>query len=570
MASERPDRPDPRLRADLLGAALVVLANPVLYSLPEGIHRYTLPDASAYGALARGLSSGFRLFLEGWIHVDQGLVLSPLFPALVALGSVFDDDLLRVGTHVSALAALGTGLAIYVLVSRLANRIVGLVTALAIQTGSTYFFYAFAPLTESLFILTNALTLVFLSRFLASGRPALGVGLGLCCALVFLSRKIGALVLGFCLLWICIDWVWRRQAGLGGLGRRLALVIASALLLLAPYAVLLYAQTGEHPLQDRFRMGRYTVTNDAPEVRAEIERVLARREAGDYRAIWRSRRQLRRLLPDASEQYGSLVPPAGRADPRLGVRRIATKAFRATTALPQRLLENANHLRREIGGPLFALFVLTSATPLLLLIFESVPPERFLVAGFVWTYLAGLSLATDMLARYSVVMIPFAMAHTSVELYALASRVRSPSWLTTMACSLLVATGAAAMPEHFDSVKLEKNYQQKLAPYAVLREHVRAGEAVFAASPLDAFLLGATYRALPNDTLEQVVRYARKTGVHWLVVADVKRNRREIRAYQHHWYLLPRREHERLAASLLEKRAEAGRGRYTLYWIRGS
>jgi hypothetical protein len=59
---------------------------------------------------------------------------------------------------------------------------------------------------------------------------------------------------------------------------------------------------------------------------------------------------------------------------------------------------------------------------------------------------------------------------------------------------------------------------------------------VFSPTPLDAHLLGAGYRTLPDDSLDRVATYAEHTGVKWLIVARRWHNRRQIKLYDHQWY----------------------------------
>ena len=136
-------------------------------------------------------------------------------------------------------------------------------------------------------------------------------------------------------------------------------------------------------------------------------------------------------------------------------------------------------------------------------------------------------------------------------------------------CALLIAAGVAAMPRNFSSVRFDPTYDRWVAPYAKLRAHVTPGEPVFAAAPLDALLLGAGFRALPNSGLKQLVSYGRKTGVRWVVLTDLGHDRQQLEMYNDDWYLLPGRQRDAFVSDWLEKRAESGRGRYVLYRIRG-
>jgi hypothetical protein len=189
--------------------------------------------------------------------------------------------------------------------------------------------------------------------------------------------------------------------------------------------------------------------------------------------------------------------------------------------------------------------------------------------AFAWTYLVCVSVVTDLRDRYVVILVSFVALQCAVEVYALASRALPRRGVATVVSVLLVVGGFAGMPRNFSSVQFDSNYGEWVAPYAELRRHVAAGDAVFAAAPLDALLLGASYRALPNSGLEQLVRYAHKTGVRWVVVVDLPHNLLQVEGYEESWYLLPGRRRDAFVSDWLEKRADIGRGRYALYRIRG-
>ena len=72
------------------------------------------------------------------------------------------------------------------------------------------------------------------------------------------------------------------------------------LILVAPYTIIIYHQTGHHPLQQNFSTAKYDVTTQDPKVLAEIERIEAIPDES-YAVIYANRRLLRKLLPDASE-----------------------------------------------------------------------------------------------------------------------------------------------------------------------------------------------------------------------------------------------------------------------------
>ena len=54
--------------------------------------------------------------------------------------------------------------------------------------------------------------------------------------------------------------------------------------------------------------------------------------------------------------------------------------------------------------------------------------------------------------------------------------------------------------------------------YYICKGHIRDDDPAFGLLPISTYLVGATFRTLPNDCLEKVLIYARRTGVKWFVV----------------------------------------------------
>jgi hypothetical protein len=74
-------------------------------------------------------------------------------------------------------------------------------------------------------------------------------------------------------------------------------------------------------------------------------------------------------------------------------------------------------------------------------------------------------------------------------------------------------------------------------PQLKLRNRISPGEPVFALHPFDAYLVGGTYRLLPNADLERVVEYGRRTGVRWILVTVLPYFEEEVALYtEAPWY----------------------------------
>ena len=549
---------------DLACLAILLAANPIVWFFDAGILSITSPDAIAYVTLGREMVTNAALYVASWGHIDLGLILPPLYPLLIGLGSFFSDDLLRVASWISSTSLILAGIPLALLIRDITGRVVAVVAAL-LSPFSTLFLNAFYPLTEALFILLSALALLVLRRATESGETRSTVAAGLFCGLAFLTRPVGLFLLAFALMWVAITAAAARGERTQSIVRQVAAVLAGFLLVSGPWAIGLFSQTGQHPLQSTFRMGIYSVSSDDPEVLEDIRRIQESSQK-DYRSLYRSRRMMRKLIPDATEMYENLAATSSRPDvDRSGLDKILNEIAMQPFGVFENILGNIRSLSKQSGTWFFGLFIITSLTPFAVRR-TSVPwQRRLMLGGWVWFYVLAVSLITDLVPRYIVVVLPFLVLHIAVELCALASTIailRAP-WRRTVLCAVPLMLPASGFSAATVSAKFKKTYTVDPALYAPLREFVQKGDAVFTPAPLDAYLLGAGFRILPDDSLDKVATYAERTGVKWLIVARKRHNGQQIELYEHQWYA-------KLASPSpdrpqLVKRSEANGGRIFLY-----
>ena len=110
-------------------------------------------DNVAYLTLARDFLPGFSLHLPAWGHVDKGIILPPLYPLLIALGSPFTDEPFALAERISGMSLILAGIPLYFLVRTRTSRLVATCSVIAIQLNYQYFTFAFSGLTEPLFLL---------------------------------------------------------------------------------------------------------------------------------------------------------------------------------------------------------------------------------------------------------------------------------------------------------------------------------------------------------------------------------------------------------------------------------
>lgn len=520
---------------DYLCLIVVVLANPLLY-LFNGSPYYFPPDTLKYVTFGRVFFADWLLYLPSWEHVDSGAVLPPLYPWLIALGASFSESLVGFAEQISTVSLLLAGPTLYVLLRQRSDNLVALCAVMVLQFNYTYCYIGLVPLTEALFILVSGCTLLAFACSLKQNCRWLHVGVGVLCALVFLSRQVGIVVLGFCLLWGLVAELEGRKIRHIGVAKRPLLILVGFLFLVGPYASVLYVQAGVHPFQQKFRLGAYTVSTNDPAVLAEIERIETP-EPKSYFEIYAKRRQMRRLLPDGSEMYYALAGIDQARDGALLNRIIRTLGQPEVFA--RNVIENFTTLKKSLGV-LTSLLLLATVLSSAFLRDPNRPfAQRHLLFAFVCAYLLGISVISSPVARYIEVMIPFAVLLVTAELSLVCRRAISSRWqgyLPLGATLAILGLAGILMPRHFDSLDLG----EKFATDHYVVESLQDREPLFGLAPWEAHMIRAWHRILPNDRLDKVAAYGRRTGVSWILVSKHAGNRGEIRLYSHAgWYHQP-------------------------------
>jgi hypothetical protein len=144
-----------------------------------------------------------------------------------------------------------------------------------------------------------------------------------------------------------------------------------------------------------------------------------------------------------------------------------------------------------------------------------------------------MSCFTDTISRYIHILFPFVIMHIAGELFvfsrAMAGTLKRRVWGFLIPC---VAFGAfaAATPKYFNAPGLFPKVGFVETAFKEMRDRVR-GEPVFSLFPFPAYLSGGLYRVLPNDSLEKVAAYGRRTGVRWLLISWTGHTRSELTFY---------------------------------------
>lgn len=532
-------------RWDLATIVLLLCLNPVAYHLNESIFNLP-PDATAYFAFARNLFTDGLLYVPSWGHIDTNLILPPLFPALLAIAGLLSNEILNIAEWLNSVLLLIAPILMYFFVKDIGGRAAAILATIVIQTNYFYLYFAFVPLTEAIFLLTLSIALLLLLRLHqgAYAHTGLSIALGVMTALVFLSRQIGLFMLVFLVVWTLFQaWIsptTRRPAVLRSMG----LTAAAWLMVVAPYALVLYHQTGQPPLRQVFRSHEYVVRTTDPQVTQEINAIVAQAESS-YRETHRAQRLMRKLLPDSAEMYSYVVWDNDIESPnRIGGNGVLSKVF-ATATHPRRYLanlyENIASITGIVGATMLGLFLLVCVTPFMVRSERVDLSTRMILPACVIAYLLLLSMYSGSVIRYVYIVFPFLIMHIASELALSSHRWEYKNGLVSLtAAAFLFVLAIITAPRFFFEMQFYPKASFQDSKLFTLKNAVKQGDGVFSLSAFHAYAIGGVFRALPNDSLPKVVTYGKKTGVRWILVSHARTQMWEIGLYDNvKWYADP-------------------------------
>jgi hypothetical protein len=151
-------------------------------------------------------------------------------------------------------------------------------------------------------------------------------------------------------------------------------------------------------------------------------------------------------------------------------------------------------------------------------------------------YLLSISLLGDLVERYVTVLLPFVLVATAIEFSRVSRQLTRNDRIATLSTMIVMGVGIFLMPR-IDFDQIPDNSRKLLWPQLAFRQNLEPDARVLSMHPLDAYLIGGTWMILPNDSLEQVVEYGRKTNSLWLFVARYAlRDRDETYYVKASWY----------------------------------
>jgi hypothetical protein len=487
-----------------LGLLLALYAtNPLTYAWATTTGG-SFPDSVGYLLLAKALLADGALQLTGYGHVDNGVILPPLYPFLIGLASLVHDDPVLVSQWLSGVLMLAAVVPVFLWVERATNAWLAAAAVAATQWQPAYLLYGTSTLTEPLFVLGACSIGYALTRLLERAEPSRRdwLLLGAALFLMFLVRHLAVLLLPVTVGIVLAVRLLQGRRGAIALARPAALMVAGYAALALPYAATVYAQSGQPPWVQHYRLHQYVVREPAPTLAP----------AENYLELLIQRRQLRRLNAAGTEMLGELLPPgAGVGGKSLG------EWLAAPAQWFENLRANLAHAQRQLGPACLGL----AGLGMLLGLRRRTAPEftaRATLTGLLGGYLLLLPLVTGLVARYVEVLAPLLIGVACVGVHGLADLVprrKAPAaWIAIAA----VATAAFLLPVFASAPapRLHK-YGVQHSPLAGCRELVTPGAGVFAFHPMQPYLVGGYYRVTPNDSLDRIAAYGRRTGTRWLL-----------------------------------------------------
>jgi 4-amino-4-deoxy-L-arabinose transferase-like glycosyltransferase len=506
--------PDKDSRNVFIALAILFITNPIIYYFNATISN-PQPDSATYMALADRIIENGTLYLHGWVHIDNGLILPPIYPTLIALTKNF-SDIAVASQWVSSFAILASIIPIFLYVRHLINIPIALITSLTIQLNFLYLYYGTAILTEATFIFFFSIGLIVLQKTIKSPNITKACLLGLIACLLFLTRQIGIFFIFTAIpLILILNW---QQPYKYKLKVTLACIVGFCILFI-PYSIALYNQTQKTALTQQYRMNLYTVES-------ETDDTIYQETKESYSDIFIQRRENRRLLPDSTEMYGQLLNVQSHSTffDKLDIIRILNNG-----------IKNFQHISNIFGYVFTIIFILSLFSSIFIRTKSDNDSRRLVIPVFIISYIAFVSLFTGSISRYIDVIFPFIIVLTISELYFFSKIIfKITEKKYQYLCYSIIVTGIIIfMPSwYFHGTRMPLNIVNS-DPLYQCRKLITNKASIFSIHPGTALTLGGTYRVLPNDNFEKITEYARKTNVNWLALSSSPADTGETGLYNH-------------------------------------
>jgi 4-amino-4-deoxy-L-arabinose transferase-like glycosyltransferase len=230
----------------LLAIAAGALALRILYTVVIDPHQTGIGDFYYYHDLANTIARGYGYVDPGSVlagHATPTAVHPPLWPELLSIVSRLGGDGAPIGVHgntgytahrlTGAFLGTGTVVAIGYLGRRVGGARVGLIAAAIAAVYPVLVTADGSLLTESLFGLLVAISMVLAYRMLDAPNGWRAVALGVAIGVSWLTRSEGLLLLPL----LALPVIWRRDNPVRTVAIRFALATLAAALTIAPWTI---------------------------------------------------------------------------------------------------------------------------------------------------------------------------------------------------------------------------------------------------------------------------------------------------------------------------------------------
>ncbi len=508
---------------------LILLLNPIISTFIFET-KSSLPDTYAYIAQAENLYRNFQFHTGAWGHIDNSLILPPLYPLLIAFFIAFGMGGFDSAILISQLSGFLFSIFVFLYLCAFTNRIVAVVSVLSIQLTYIYFNFASLALTEALFMALLTCTLLLIYRFINNPDKAMfiyPVILGIACSLVFLGREIGITILLLVLIFPIFNILQEGIRANHTSYKQIIMIIFGFSILTVPYYLIRTIQTGQDPLTRSFRLGDYIVEVSDAHIIRKIE-TLKTTPVNTYIDIYKNRRELMELLPDGSEMLGYVVY-AGNENEGYKIYDRIISTIQAPEKYIGQFFDKLILLKTDAGTGVFILFVILSITAFVYPVSASSRRNRIIIPLFVVLYLFFLSVFPSQISRYVEIIIPLLLMHICLELYVLidsffSKKMVDKNIVTGIILIIFPVIVLAGSPKLFYDKHIFPHNQVIKKKLDELNAVVN-GEPIFAQFPALAHSIGGQFRQLPNDRIDKVAQYAGRTGVRWMLLVFIPEER---------------------------------------------
>jgi hypothetical protein len=489
-----------KISKEYLAAFMIAtIGNPLFYAtIFHASSGGMLPDSALYLTFANNILSNYQLFVEGWSHVDSGIILSPLYPLLIAITDYVRPDPILNSQAISSVFLIAACYPLYNFTRRNSSNKGGIVCIAIYVWNAKTFFYGTSTLTEGIFISLSVFLIDTIDRYISAQNSRRAAIIGALCILLVLTRQIG--IFGSVTFAIVMAYLYRiRPTSRKVLAGNAAIFFLVAAVPAIIYSLALYIQTGKTPLTQTYRLNKYVVTTDK----------VPQDSSTDYITIYKKRREDRKLNEDASEMYASMRYEQNLITPPIGS---------PITNYANNILSNLKLAASTLGIGIILLFLFSSAYSIANIIIGRGSIGHAIIPLATTVYIGILSLVSNKIDRYLEVLHPLIICQIIITIYVITKIVSETKarkliiWATSLVLLLTLTPNLAF------SQKFTRSAGEQDNPLAQCRKHVTPNEPIFSLSTLEPYLLGGYYRALPNDSLERIAIYAAHTGVRWMII----------------------------------------------------